>query len=827
MNCGKERRMKVVQKAALFLLLMIVCFPVAAFASGETASETKSSSSRSANGVISTDDFEIRVVCGLDGNYRSGASIPVTIYMESRNADFEGTVRMIVPANTDYGTEAAAYEKDVMLGAGVQKSVTMSVYSNSGLNYFKFQLEDAKGNCILDKNITMKGQSGDSALAGVLSDDYTALNYFDGKTISLDSYTGSVRLTELSEDNLPEQASGLEALSYLIINSYDTSKLSEAQYTAIKSWVDQGGVLIIGTGSDYKQTLSLFQDDFVKGTVGDPVEGVFRLVSDQKGEQEISFTKKEGIVHLSLDEGEPLDGILKDSSLIWNRDYGQGHVVVTAFNLGMEPVSSWDQKASMGTLLLENAASGYSSSRIEQLNYGSYTVSGWTMSNALDALYDIEYPNLKLMAVLFLIFVVLVGPGLYLILKLADKRELMWFLVPVLSAAFTAGVFGVSRNLRIEDPRGASITTLYYDMDSQDSSRQVDLAIQVPDARERQVKLNGDLTNLRLTMDDYYSYNIMYSYTQASSEERKYEYKAAVRETAEGYQLNIRNKSTFDSVYMTLNALPDADGQEQCGLEVDLDRKTTGISGTVTNHTGYDLQWVSVYAESRVIMIGELKAGESREIQESDNQYFEYDLYNINIPGYDNNYDREYRVQNNIWDLFCNRYLYAMGQSDVYVYASIDSWDADYIADEGMRENNGAVMVLHKTMGYSDYSGAELLNLYDYAKNSGDVWDSDGQMYAQTAEVEFDIGAYVSEVQALIRAKDSEAPSYANTSNVKVYGFNVKTKQYDELFTDGEVMKFKEHCPYLNEDGTMKLKFECSTVYEDFSPRIMVVGGED
>lgn len=799
-------------------LLIVLCLPVTVLAAGKTSDETKSSVSKNANGVISTEDFEIRVVCGLDGNYRSGAAIPVTIYVESLKKDFEGTARMIVPGSMEYGTEAVAYEKDVMLSAGVQKVVTMSVYSNSGLTSFKFQLVNEKGDAVIDKNVTMKSQAGDRALVGVLSDDYTALNYLDGREIYLDSYTGAVRLVELNEDILPEQASGLEALSYLIINSYDTSKLSDTQYEAVKSWVDQGGILVIGTGSDYKQTLSAFQDDFVKGTIGDSVKGTFQLVSDKKGENKAAFTKKQGVVSLSVEDGEPLDGILKESSLIWNRDYGQGHVVITAFNLGMEPISSWNKRSDMGVLLLQNAAVGYSDTRIENLNYGSSIVNGWMFSNALDALHEIQYPNMKLMVILFLVFVILAGPGLYLLLKLADKREWMWVLVPVLSVGFTAGVFGISQDMRIRNPRESSVTTLYYELDSQNYSEQVNMAVQVPNASEQVIKLDSSLSNLRLAIDGY-----DYYYGQPSNDQ-KYEYKTAVRESTEGYQLNIRNKSTFGSTYMDLNHVPDQDMEASCGLELDIDRKTTGISGTVTNHTGHDLHWVSLYSQSRIVMIGELKNGESAEIKESDNRHFEY--YVDMVPGYAD-YDKEYNKQNNIWSLFCDEYLYSMGESDVYAYASIDSWNADYIPDDSVKENNRAVMVLHKTMGYSDYDGAQLLNLYDYEKTSTDAWSNDGQMCAQSAEVEFDIGRYVSEVQALIRAKDSEAPSYANTGNVQVYGFNVKNNRYEELFTNGETMKFGKNCPYLSESGVIKLKFVCKTIYEDYSPQITVVGGED
>ena len=40
-------------------------------------------------------------------------------------------------------------------------------------------------------------------------------------------------------------------------------------------------------------------------------------------------------------------------------------------------------------------------------------------------------------------------------------------------------------------------------------------------------------------------------------------------------------------------------------------------------------------------------------------------------------------------------------------------------------------------------------------------------------------------------------------------------------------MKFKDDCPYLGEDGIIKLKFTIKTVNEDYAPFITVVGGEE
>ncbi len=787
-----------------------------------TAKKQASKKTVSSNGMISSEDFEIQIACGLNRNYRMGASIPVTIQMESLKEDFGGIVRIVVPRDVEYSdTEAVAYEKEVLLTAGAQKTVTMSITANMTLSALRFELEDQKGKIVLESTVTMKTQSGDSALVGVLSEDYTALNYFDGNLITLDSYSGTVQLLELKESDMPEQASGLEALSYLIINSFDTSILTQNQLAAIQNWVEQGGVLILGTGSDYKQTLSGFSSDFISGTIGKAVKGSFYAVgtADEKSGDVLKFTEKQGLLEISLKEGRTLNKVVSADQFVWNRDYGKGHVVVTAFNLGMEPLVSWSGRELMASSLLEKSAQGYSDTRISALNYGGYNTDTWSLSNALDRLHQIGYPNINLMQGIFLVFVILIGPGLYLILKLVDKREWMWLLVPMLAISCTAVIFIVSKDMRIDHMQTASITTLYYEDGVSNGIEQVSMAVQVPQADRQELELDASLSNLRLYGQNY---DYMYSY-MGVADPTKYEYKTAIRETAKGYQMGITNGSTFASTYLTLNHSVDASQDLSCGLETNLERKTTGIVGTITNHTGRDLHWLSLYSQSRMVMIGELKDGETVQIKESDNRIFQYDLYQVNVPGYTVD-SKEYNIQMQIWELFSSQYLVGMEEKDVYIYASLGDWEADYVSDDRVEEQNIAVLVKHEEMGFSDYEGAELFSLYDCVDNGNSDWDIDGMMCSQTAEVEFDLSHKVTKVHALIRAKDSEA-LYGNTKNVKTYAYNVVTEAYEELFTDGEIMEFKKSCPYLTEQGTIKMKFVCKSPYDDYSPQITVVGG--
>lgn len=804
----------------------------------EKKEEESKSSSQNKNGMISNDEFNIRVSFGLGGNCRSGAAVPVTVFMTSLKSDFEGIVRIIVCGDGDTGTQGTAYEKEIMLTKDSEKTITMSVNNLSNMASYYLQIEDSNGNIRVEKKMSSNIRTGESALVGILSDDYTALNYFDRLNLTAGDYSGMTKLVELSPELMPEQASGLDVLSFLIINSFDTSELSDAQCSAIESWVEHGGVLIIGTGADYKKTLSAFQNGMISGTISGMKEGTLALsdsgmpavndltgtnvaegepVSEPLPGMGILFTAEQGILNMKVADAAPLENVLSDKMLLWNRDYGQGHVIAAAFNLGMEPVSSWAGKEDMAEALLTRSASGYSAVRISNLNYGSYQ-DYWSVFNTLGSLFEQREPDFNMLGLLLAVFVIMAGPGLYLFLKLIDKREWMWGLIPILAVSVTAGIFFITKDLRLNAPVEMSLTTFLEEDGSGHTVRtNVVMDVMVPTAEKETITVSENLSNMKLINRNYYE------------ADNGKDYKVSICETAEGYRVGFRNRETFGQTWMTYDMAAETSVTE--GLETRIVRNTTGLSGTVANHTGYDLEGVCVVSGNKRIVIGSMRQDESVEFSEKDNQTTtDYDPYSFgNIPGLEVD-SAEYRKIVNIWTCLFEQYAYASGSnlissSNTYTFAVIPDLAADYVKDDRVKEYNYGAIVKHTELALSDYPGCSILRLYDYAENNNN-WDSDGMMRAQIAEVDFDLSTSLNGIRAMVRNSDSQA-MYGNTGNTKIYGWNVYTSQYEELFT-GDMLQIdftNVTCPYLSENGKIRLKFECRTAYEDYSPEIAVIGG--
>jgi hypothetical protein len=396
----------------------------------------------------------------------------------------------------------------------------------------------------------------------------------------------------------------------------------------------------------------------------------------------------------------------------------------------MEPVNSWSQKDEMAQRILNEAACGYSKQRLADLNYGSST-DYWSVADSVNSIFESKTPKVWLIVICLISFAALC-PISYPILKGMDKREYIWYVIPGLAVFFCIIIFATSTNLRIRHPQEASLTLLYDKTElGSGISQEVSVGILVPSAKKESVDFTNTLSNIRTV-----NYNYYYSYSNGDQETT--DYTKMIRETAEGYQVAIQNNETFDTSYFTFNANNDLEGME--GIETSWVRTTYGMSGTVTNHTGYDLSAVIVFCDSKCVEIGDLADGETAAFTESDVQAY-YSFYMLSDFFQSS---KQYHKASQIKSIYERVYdsIVASGSSQssnavsqAYVVGYIDDWDVNYVGDSKVREFNAAVYVKGAPIPYEGYEDAVSFSVNDYAYDNYDWDSSDGQMYELEVEL--------------------------------------------------------------------------------------------
>ncbi|MBO5341901.1 MAG: hypothetical protein J6A73_04340 [Lachnospiraceae bacterium] len=216
--------------------------------------------------VKDADRFDVELKSGYGNSVEIGCYAPFYVEITNNGKDFEGAVQLIIPGADNHNV---MYEKELSIQQGATKTVELVGFVERVTRQVKVAVVNNSGKEIW---YSLEGCTTQSNLrdvnVGILSDDYSALSYMDHKTFYGTSDL-STKIFELNKDTMPSDWRALDMLDVMVITDYSTDQLSEEQLMALTMWVDNGGLLMVGTGSTSNKSLSALNGRLFDVEVGD------------------------------------------------------------------------------------------------------------------------------------------------------------------------------------------------------------------------------------------------------------------------------------------------------------------------------------------------------------------------------------------------------------------------------------------------------------------------------------------------------------------------------------------------------------------------------
>lgn len=827
--------------------------PIAVQASEATSTSEEAAVTQNAKNVTKkitkkNPDITMEVSCGIDGVALYDMPLQMQVTVKS-NKDFSGYVR-VVPQK-DYGEKAIAYGEDISLAAGASKTFSFGITSLSNDGRFSVALLDDKDKVIYSEIDTVSLEGGDSVYVGVLSEDYSGLTYFDAAKVDFAGYEQQVNLLELTSENFPEDSSTMNFLEYLLIDNFDTAQLSQKQYTALKNWVKEGGVLLVSLGSNYQNVLHCFEDDFLTGTLGSVKKKNLSFfvekedVNEELGKENFSSKESEDTqdedtveenpkkedqdtkcaditvenvdtIEFTLNDGTVLDTFSNDNT-VYKKAMGSGAVVVLSFDLGMEPFASLPERKEIVTALLEEAASGLTADRMMG-NYNYYNY--YNTSDIAKNMDESKKPSTLLFGIVLVVYVVFVGPVLYMILKKRKKQEKIWIAIPITAFICTMLIFFLSTIYRVRKPLVNTFTVIQPGEGSKEEKIYTNIIC--PKAKDYSFILGEDFSNVKAQEN--------YSYSMFSSDDQNKDgnsYDMIVKKQNNGVELRIHNSAAFQEKNIISNRISE---NELGTIDLDIHCYTTGFEGTITNHMYCDLTNVVVNFENYFYVIDSLKIGESAKIEDSQLiklQSYDYfaDIVSGNIYGamqMDKKKRRQYQINQFMENVYVQRNIYNQG----CVWADVGSYTPDMIKDDSVKQYGGAVVYFPFAAEYED-AGANYCPDIELAviSSDGDYDSVERCIYGGVLTQNYSFEDY-SGVTELVNLNYDKKQGGSEYNYASIYAYNVKTGNYDVIFKDSDTIKGEELKKYL--DGNiMILRYESSSDGASaYLPHIIAKGDE-
>jgi hypothetical protein len=372
------------------------------------------------------------VRAGFDGNgqFRVGHWFPVTVLVGNDGPDLRGTLEWRFP-----GDSGGVFRYALDLPNGARKRITIPVVSSEA-NGSAALLLIADGTQLLRRPVRLDPISSSQLAVGVLSSEPALLNSLGALTLRDGR---RVAVAHLDPAGLPEDAALLAGFDVLFIHDVSTADLTTGQREALALWTRLGGELVVGGGSNAERTAPGL-DSLLPATIGELRSNV---ASDSLAE--LLPNNLDAPPALTASELTPRqDAVPVDADrLILARPEGAGRVLLTAFDLA--GLRTWVGEAELWAEALRPTVPAHigQSFRMRSENL---------LRDALQ-IQGLNLPSTGILLLLMLLYIAVVGPLNFFLLRRANRVELAWISTPLIVVAFLAASYGASLALRGTDPQ--------------------------------------------------------------------------------------------------------------------------------------------------------------------------------------------------------------------------------------------------------------------------------------------------------------------------------------------------------------------------------------
>lgn len=747
------------------------------------------------------DILDIKVNFGIDGKYKPSISMPIEIEIKNTiKEEINGELEVLVPGST--GTNSS-YNQKIIIGSEETKKVIMPI--NPGQDNSKIKVKIRRdGNLLVEEEFLMgsKPINYGESIIGVFTDDMKSLEYLknfkskDGSSIRLYG-SNTVPLTnEILESNYKN----LQMVDIIIINNYDSTKFTEESLQGLNTWIQNGGVLLIGGGTS---TLNNMSKSFLNVDYSNPKDKWINL-------KEGGITLKAGT--LTGDVGTTIVGD-DNTTVATSQKRGNGSIVITSFDLGSK---SFYEDKNANNILLRMMEEDLT----RKFNDYSY-MSGfpYELDSNLNKIPIVNEISISRVIIVLVIFILLASFISYFVLKKINKRGLMWIIIPVLSILFTFIMYNIGKDTSVGDKILNGINIV--DVDSEGNGKidsyisignkyRSDLNIQEPDGIkiEHMVNENGNM------------------FMPASGNTEKLELKTIYDGDKTFYEFNDVGALELKKFKIM--------GREKKVQQItsSLNYLETGLNGKINNPYNVDVEQLIVVFGNNVWNAGALKAGEeytfNNEMPKTSSGVGGY--CNSIIDGY---YSEKYGsgkgsselakdYKNIMRNINVMRFAMAKGSSKPYVIA-LTNENLDYglsFEKEDISKYSQTCYVSDIEIGLLDSEGNTVYPLGYFAPHQESA--QDGVHIDSTELIAWGKGEAVLnynfpdkfipsmvKIKALA-AQESDKGREVGPFKGTIEIYNYKTEKFEKLsYLEEDGLEITNLTNYIAE-GTLKMKYICN-----------------
>lgn len=409
---------------------------------------------------------------------------PVRVDLKNGSESFSGKVQFLTDDPDGIETR---FEVPVQLGPGQVQTVRGLVCPGQSLPRIQVRLVDDSGwERLISKELPLENlQIVDASVrvVGVMGfpSGVEQLPNLPGISSTLKTGIKDLMVLPLNPSELPGRTEALATINAIIIdtsNPETLAKIDEGRSEALKSWILDGGHLVIAVGSQRQSLLDSTLKPILPALPGSSVR-TFDLgaIESLVGSRNPIVNTGQFMTVTRFDEiaerGSTIIDTASSSPLIVRGVHGFGRITMLGVDVHDGPFVAWKDRTLFWAKALELKRRSQESE--DTLGNNPLTSSSGFYDNqaadlaaalrtAIDQFQGVKVVGFGIVITLILAYLIAIGPGDYLIVRVWLKRpELTWITFPVIVVLVTSTVYLLTYRIKGRDLRVNKIDILDVD----------------------------------------------------------------------------------------------------------------------------------------------------------------------------------------------------------------------------------------------------------------------------------------------------------------------------------------------------------------------------
>ena len=804
-NVSHGQRMYMTVMGVMILLLLSLQSPMVCSAASKA----------SPDGIlIKGRGLKLEVENGYIETMRLGRDTSIYISIEADESDFQGAVIVNVP---DALGDVVSYSKEVGLKKGERVTIEFTIQVINPWSEYTVQVQNKYNETVLSKEIEAYVDTDMGMLyIGVLTDQKEYLGYLD---------TDKTNVMNLELEYMHDNIADWNLFDEIVIDQYDMHQMSDEQYRLLMEWVAQGGTLVLGTGEYYDEIMSRFIEEgildvenhgeiFAYTSLGLSYSQMSALRKEKKDDYNISLEYGNQKLKTTISRFRIKNGnVLRRESepLLESLRYGAGKILVYHIELSSAKIQNHILSVDISNTIYEEL----SAKRQQVLMSEQYESNVDTeCMNVVKEGGDVKTQSIAGYIILVVLYIIIVGPLLYIFLLKWKKTQYIWWMVPICILVFFVAIFTDGSSSRVTRLKSSFFSTLYWD-DNQITEESI-YNLTVPYKGSFTVSF-GKGTDISAINDRDYMY-----YRDCIEPEWKnpLTYNRIIAENTEGSELTLQGLKPFTSRYFKAKKTYQVSG----GYDADLKFSESGFTGSFENHLGYELGYSYIIGCNSIVSLGKIGEGETVQVKSGEGAPIltsDYSLVVDYVDAYEE-IEREYGESSfemvNALNMIVNQY-FTGDRSKCYIVSFVKAnyGDGIFAKLESQSDAQGVKVLVLPVEVSGEEDGrcfVSELGLTSQVLTGGQDFVENYRCFYDDVEIQYQLpeGDLITEIcyTEFLNKEYDEGSSIGFTG--EIYLYNYKTNSYDPAF-QGDKRWIQNLENYLNDMNQLIIKFTADTDY--------------